>query len=397
MRQLKENKILVVLCIILLIPLVSMFTKKTTKWDLSLKTEDKAPFGTFVFDSLMKHEFGSRYQYVQNTLYEIHQQDSSSKSIIVLADFLDLSSDDIEEIMYGARKGNKYILAANNFNEDICKKFNFEYSNNIDVNPFWFSENPEEEKSIIKIYDENNASSLVKIEVGIVNSYLYEWDTTAKVLLENENSPIAVLNTYNKGSVIICSSPYIFTNYFILDKTCWKVTDRLLQDFYSDKIIFAERYLHDNKNNASIFKNLLRYDALRYLLYFSLILILVYMIFTAKRKQRIIPIIKQPKNNSLEFIKLIGRLYFLKKNHTDICVKKFLYLKDYLHRTHQINFNEENEQLLYEKISVKTGINVKQIRELFSKMNGIMTRKQSINIPTLHKLVEEMEKYYIKK
>jgi hypothetical protein len=116
------------------------------------------------------------------------------------------------------------------------------------------------------------------------------------------------------------------------------------------------------------------------------------MIFSAKRKQRIIPIIKQHKNNSLEFIKLIGRLYFLKKNHTDVCIKKFHYLKDYLSRTYQINFNTEETQNLYQKISIKTGIPLDEVVNLFRKMEKISSTKVILNKTTLHELVEEMEK-----
>jgi hypothetical protein len=46
------------------------------------------------------------------------------------------------------------------------------------------------------------------------------------------------------------------------------------------------------------------------------------MVFEAKRRQRIIPIIDVPQNTSVIFVKTIGQLYFNKKEHLTIAQRK---------------------------------------------------------------------------
>ncbi|MEI6346308.1 MAG: DUF4350 domain-containing protein [Bacteroidota bacterium] len=399
MKFLKENKIVIILLLVASLPLFSIFQQSSkSDWKLSLKPEDKKPFGTFVFDSLMRNHFKNEYQNSRNTLYEIHLNSNKSKTIIILSDYLNLPKADIEDIKKNANNGNKYIFAFNNTNEDFSKEFEIDNRNYQTVNPFWNSLSEDSVFFKLSIIDENSKTvDSLKIEDGILNSYFIKTKENSKVLLSSESEPIAIKISYGSGSITICLSPYLFTNYFLLNKNCWKATNHLLTDINTSEIYFASKYLINDKNNSSIFKNLLYNNALKSMFYFSIILILVFIIFSAKRKQRIIPIINQHKNNSLKFIKLIGRLYFLKKNHTDLGIKKFNYLKDYLSRTYQINFNTEDREWLFQVISIKTGIEKKSVRQLFVKMEKLATSKASINEKMLHQLIEEMEQYYIKK
>ena len=105
MKFIKENKVVIILLFIVLIPLFTLFQEdKATNWNLSLKPEEKKPFGTFVFDTLMQSRFKNRYQSTNLTLYEIHLANSRSKTIIILSDYLDLPKEDVEEIIKNAKK-----------------------------------------------------------------------------------------------------------------------------------------------------------------------------------------------------------------------------------------------------------------------------------------------------
>ena len=67
------------------------------------------------------------------------------------------------------------------------------------------------------------------------------------------------------------------------------------------------------------------------------------MIFTARRKQRAIPVIREPENKSLEFAELIGTLYYQKKDHADLVRKKYLYFAEELRREMQVDVEEVAE------------------------------------------------------
>jgi hypothetical protein len=50
-----------------------------------------------------------------------------------------------------------------------------------------------------------------------------------------------------------------------------------------------------------------------------------FMIFNAKRKQRIVPIINPLPNTTVDFTKTIGNLYYQEGDHTTIIDKKIIY------------------------------------------------------------------------
>ena len=49
------------------------------------------------------------------------------------------------------------------------------------------------------------------------------------------------------------------------------------------------------------------------------------MIFNAKRRQRVVPIINPLPNTTLDFTKTIGNLYYQEGNHQNIVDKKIIY------------------------------------------------------------------------
>lgn len=56
--------------------------------------------------------------------------------------------------------------------------------------------------------------------------------------------------------------------------------------------------------------------------YLTLIMSLLYLLFRAKREQKVIPVLAEKKNTSLAFVTTIGRLYFLQNQHKDLIMKK---------------------------------------------------------------------------
>lgn len=97
------------------------------------------------------------------------------------------------------------------------------------------------------------------------------------------------------------------------------------------------------------------------------------MIFTARRRQRPIPVIRRPENRTLEFTELIGTLYFQKKEHGDLIRKKFTYFAEALRREIQIDVEDDsNDTLLCRKIAGKTGLEEEKIAKLFAGFRPIV-------------------------
>lgn len=391
----KQNKFFVIASFLALIGIFSILrTEKAEEWSLTLDPLDKKPFGTYVFDSLMRYRFGKAYQKSDLTLYQINENSSKSKTVILISNNLNLSSDDIHEIKTRANNGDRYIFASNYYNKAFCDTFNIKQESSPLNIPFWRNSHNDSILTNFDLLNNNKIIDSIPLEIGLIDGSFSDHIATSKVLVKNQFSIVALKTPIRSGSVDICSSPLFFTNYFLLKKQYYAITNHILSNINTDEVVFATKYITQQKNEESIFKNLLTNSALKSMFYLTLFLLLLFFTFGAKRKQRIIPIIKPLRNTSLDFIKLIGRMYFLKENHSDLCLKKFSYLKEHLLQKHFIRYTDENPDLLYQTIATKTGIEQKEVRELFTRINQIAKNNININKEELHRLIMAMERFY---
>ena len=62
--------------------------------------------------------------------------------------------------------------------------------------------------------------------------------------------------------------------------------------------------------------------------------------FYARRRQRVIPVVEEPKNRSIEFVKLIGTLYYQKHINHDLLQKKYAYFTETLRRLMMVDVED---------------------------------------------------------
>ena len=95
------------------------------------------------------------------------------------------------------------------------------------------------------------------------------------------------------------------------------------------------------------------------------------MIFNAKRKQRIIPIIKPLANTTVDFTKTIGNLYFQEGNHDTIMEKKIIYFLEKIRHDYLIDTQILDEEFI-KKVNQKTG----KERQLIEKVVLLIKRQR---------------------
>ena len=98
------------------------------------------------------------------------------------------------------------------------------------------------------------------------------------------------------------------------------------------------------------------------------------MVFTARRRQRAIPVIQEPENKSLEFTKLIGTLYYQKNDHANLVHKKFTYFAEVLRREIQVDVEEvaDDERSFPPDRSEDWGTEVEDISRLIREIRPVI-------------------------
>jgi len=82
---------------------------------------------------------------------------------------------------------------------------------------------------------------------------------------------------------------------------------------------------------------------------------LLYLIFRAKRRQRVIPVNEPVTNTSLEFIDTIGRLYFQKGNPRQLILQKMKYLQNFIKNRYGLNVQEWDAKFM-DRLSQKSNV-----------------------------------------
>ena len=139
---------------------------------------------------------------------------------------------------------------------------------------------------------------------------------------------------------------------------------------------------------STIFK----YPPLKWAFWISLMLLLLYILFNGKRRQRIVPIIKPVQNSSVAFAEAIAGLYLKEKNNKIIADKMITYFNEYIRSRYFLNTNIANHDFLM-ALSRKSGVVLNKTETLYRTMQQV---SDSIEIDDfiLLNLNEQIQQFY---
>ena len=157
-----------------------------------------------------------------------------------------------------------------------------------------------------------------------------------------------------EGKIFFHLSPQFVTNYQIRNIANISYFEDVLSNISTNKVILdrfntearaIRNFQNKQKDNPSynndgplsyIFKN----EALRFSWYLLITAIALFIMFQAKRKQRIIPVLPKKRNRSLEFIEQSAKLYFKAKNHDKISKTQIAMFNHYIRTEYGLSFSD---------------------------------------------------------
>lgn len=147
-----------------------------------------------------------------------------------------------------------------------------------------------------------------------------------------------------------------------------------------------------NQSNDSPLYFILNHAPLRWAWYLLLIGIILYGIYRAKRRQKIIAIIEPKTNTSLGYAETIGQLYFHEEEHIEIAIEMRTQFLNFIRNKYYLKTNELDESFK-KQLSVKSGIEIEKINDIFNQFHDVVKIK-SIHKQKLHHLNALLEYFY---
>jgi hypothetical protein len=214
------------------------------------------------------------------------------------------------------------------------------------------------------------------------NSYFYKYDTavTSELGRNEDGSTNFIQLKTGDGNIYLHLAPLTFSNYFLLHKNNLayyaKVlslippgTKNLIWDEYYLRKLFNRAFNDDSRGWLSV---LFRYPAFKWGLLTAIITLLVFVLLEMRRKQRFIPVVQTPRNDSLDFVKTVGRLYYDKQDHKDLAKKMSLYFLEHIRTTYKLATGNLDEAFI-KAVQLKSGCDEVRLRSIISFINFLHT------------------------
>ena len=403
----KFNRLFVigVLAFLALVFMVEYRIPPKFQWTPTFSHSDKQPFGCYVFDSVLKASLPQGYSVVNKTFYQMKDDTATRKAILMVADDVYFTDTDVATILKMVERGNRILLASESLEElaDTLDLFTtYEYN---DMSIMQHARKGLGRDTIVWLRD-----SLFDERDFMVYPQLLNWticgsvDTIDFRLPDNcralsgldshgTDHATAVSIPVGEGEIIWASTPLLFTNYGILDRDNYLYVFRLLSQLGRLPVVRTEAYNPKAEDEAeqTPLRYILSQPPLRWALYLTLLTLLLFMVFTARRRQRVIPVIKAPENRSLEFVRHIGTLYALRKDYRDIVLKKYAYFAEELRRVLHIDLTDASaDDRHLQRLFEQTGIERQKLEELVHGLRRLAAQEGQISEDEMTRYLRQM-------
>lgn len=367
---------------------LQLLSPKNHDWSITLSHTDKNPYGTFVLNDLLPALFDS-VDNSNNTFYEILDADKNKSSIVSLSTSLNLEKEDTKALLSHIANGNTALLSSHYFSGLLADSLHISTVDFLFAN--YYQTESQDSLHLRFVNPTIDTADRFLYRKDNIHNYFKSYDTTrTTVIARNElGEPVTLNLSIGKGHLILNCTPLAFTNINLLARNNSEFISTSLSYLPSKKLIRTEYYHLGRLEASTPLRFILTQEPLTWAYYIILFSILFFMIFEAKRKQRIIPIIPPVTNTSLEFVATIGNLYFQRADHKNIAEKKISFFYEVLRTRYYVdNTFIANKEI--KRIAQKTGNDETTTIKLFQLIESIESKSKitSDELIALNKQIE---------
>ncbi len=391
----RSKNILAVSFVVLLLILAMANRSHKVNWSPTFNENDTKPFDTKVFYDQLPNWFQEKsVKKIYTTFYEYDQYlrgqpVDSVKNYISISDQYDIDYTSFEALLEYVSYGNEAFISANSFPGYVKDSLGFETS-------FEITELRETEHTMFL----ENVDDVLTFTSKLPSGLSYVKDSTAAKKLghyiskEEKKRTNFVGIPYYDGIFYIHTTPEVFTNYQMLEAKEFGYLSTVISYLQKEPILWDTAI----KINPELSQSPLRYitskEPLRWAWYLLLISIGLFMLFNAKRRQRIIPVVEPLKNTTTEFVHTVSNLHFEAHDYNGVIQKRIIHFLEMIRSKYHLSTENLNEDFV-NKLALKSGNSKVQIQQLVTMIIKMKSHTFMTSEP-LVQLNKEIEKFYKK-
>lgn len=325
-------------------------------WQETYREESKDPYGTYISHQLLQEYFPEQAFYTLDESLGTSLDSTATGNYLAIGEAVYFDSLSLLRLSDFVYRGGNAFIATKTIPYDLMREYIYESCNEAPWEDYYFLNDT---LVSLNVFHRDLADSL-----GFDYKYVFYGDTKnynwhyidslffcdeAHSLVELGGIDDQYINfakkEYGQGNFYLHTNPIAFTNIQLLDELGLAYSTKVFSHLEEGPIYWdaysrtAEEVCRrrnqmagygDRKASEGPLKYILAQASLAWAWYIALVLSLLYLFFRAKRKQRVIPVLEENKNTSLEFISTIGRLYFLQNDHRKLSVQKMRLFRNFI-------------------------------------------------------------------
>jgi hypothetical protein len=375
-NNMSRNGYLLIVVFVILTTVFAIWNHLNPHFDWQERYQDgnKEPYNTFVITELLKRSYpNQRFEVLSKRIHQAFKDSTQTDAnYVFVGQAVYADSADVAQWLRFVAQGNTVFLAANVLPQELFEKIdpeNCDTTFQLPLNPWnLFEQNGLYQDSLVHVnlsHPQLHENKAITYKYVVENKpQLTQWHYLDSITSQCKTRHLTALGTfqnkyvnfakikYGKGNFYFHNNPILFTNYFLLDSNHLRYTSKVFGHLTQGTIYWdptsrlpdaAGQKMNDwfgkhrqfDKNSP--LQYILSQPPLAWAWYLFLAGIFLYMIFAAKRIQRLIPVLPLKTNDSLAFIKTVGRLYFVQNDSVKLCSEMLRYFQIFVREKYRIS------------------------------------------------------------
>lgn len=384
--------------------------KRKINETITLKKQDKIPYGTYVAFNNLQYLFPDASIYTSREepgFWDSLSNYDAGQAYIAIADDFTADEDEMRRLLKFASNGNDVFISARTVSYAVTEAL---HCSVMDLNDPVFTE----EDGVVVMKDDSLKLTLHQPFFQQEERFMYPGRSFSSSFTKINTPYVNELGSGNagvtnfihiktgKGNFYLHLAPLAFSNYFLLHKNNIRYFEKVMSAINGDatKVVWDEYYMNKGERKERDGKKkgwmsvLFRYPEFKAALLTAMLVLLLYVLLEMRRKQRFIPVVTRPRNDSLEFVKTIGRLYHDKGDHKNLSRKMAAYFQEYVRTKYKMTTGNMDEEFIT-TLQYKSGVADYEIRGIVSYIK-YLDDAPGISAVQVSEFYKQLETFYQK-
>ncbi len=375
--------------ILALIVLIELGQPRRIDWSPWFSRSVRAPYGTYLLHELLPSAAPERriVPVALSTFQALQGMPWGESDYVVITNDYDADQSSVEELLSYVDRGSDAFIAAELFPPSLLDSLGvtieYKHVSELARIPITFS-NPT-----------LGVAGSVKARGDMTDHVIEAVDTAHTEVLARTQAGAIVLarvkRSEESGYIYISTTPYLFTNFAIVDSQTTYFPFAALSYLGSRPAYWDDFYNPAHVQASSPLRYLLSQPSLAWAYYLTIVVAALFVFVYGRRRQRIIPVVKPLPNMTLDFVKTVGGLYFQHRDHRNLAEKKIQYFLDHLQTRYGLRGPRDDE--FRERLAARSGRPIEQVNTLVATIDAI-EKKLRISDAELLRLTSAIDSFY---